>query len=575
MPFSAWGPTQSPTAEGNTTSETWVISSQPEQCLGLVNACDALVLVHDLKGHLLYANPAAAKKLDYELARLLNLTMAELLGDKQCADFDGHLQRVQKNGEDRAVLSLLTSAGERVRWQCHSVLVPGNPSVPIVRTRAHDVTREQRIETDLRASERRFRMFYEKAPVGICLAETETGHLISANPAFCEIVGRSEVELKGMDVRTISHPDDIAASSAKLHALASGEIDRFEIDKRLLRPDGTVRTVHVQVVKTSLEGETAPCNMATVEDITEHKLAEDALRASEAHFRMLIEQASDGIFIADSCGRYVEVNSAGASMLGYSRAEVLQRDIRDVVLPEQVSRVQPELARLADGETVRTEWLFLRKDGTSFFGEVVGRRLPDGRVQAVVRDLTERRRSEKALLRSEERYRSLIQASAQIVWTALAGESHRGDPLSVDWQMFTGQTGEETMGPGWLEAIHPDDRERTVEAWAHAIETESEYQLEHRVRRKDGIYRDMLARAVPVRDTDGKVLEWVGMHTDITERKDAERELQRNRDRLAGENRYLEAEISASSGSGFIGQSKAFKQALEQVARVCDGFAVG
>lgn len=125
-----------------------------------------------------------------------------------------------------------------------------------------------------------------------------------------------------------------------------------------------------------------------------------------------------------------------------------------------------------------------------------------------------------ALSLSERRYQSLVRAIAEIVWTT----TPEGNQIQEvpEWQAFTGQSREEVAGFGWAEAIHPDDRERTVLHWGEAIETGRTFELEHRLRRHDGVYRIMQVRAVPVRDGSGAIVEWLGMHSDITEKRDLE-----------------------------------------------------
>ncbi len=132
------------------------------------------------------------------------------------------------------------------------------------------------------------------------------------------------------------------------------------------------------------------------------------------------------------------------------------------------------------------------------------------------------RGAEDALRLSEERYRSLVAASAQAVWTV--GPDGLVEDDLPGWRAFTGQTPEEVRGWGWLDAIHPDDRERTARTWSAAVAGRTEYDIEHRVRRYDGEYRYMTARGVPVLNPDGSVREWVGAHTDITLRRRAEEE---------------------------------------------------
>lgn len=139
-------------------------------------------------------------------------------------------------------------------------------------------------------------------------------------------------------------------------------------------------------------------------------------------------------------------------------------------------------------------------------------------------EITERQRVEEELRRGEQRYRSLVTATAQVVWiTNAQGEVIADEPT---WRVLTGQTEEEWKGRGWLEAIHPDDREHTSWLWSQAIETKTLYKTEYRVRMIDGSYRDFCARGVPVLEADGCIREWVGTCTDITDRKQAEKALQ-------------------------------------------------
>lgn len=127
---------------------------------------------------------------------------------------------------------------------------------------------------------------------------------------------------------------------------------------------------------------------------------------------------------------------------------------------------------------------------------------------------------QEGLRKSEERYRSLVEATSQIIWdTSAAGEFVKVQPR---WAQFTGQTYEEYQGWGWLKAIHPEDQLLTAKLWKQALANCSLYEIEYRVRRYDGEYRYLSGRGVPLVEADGKVREWVGINTDITERKQAE-----------------------------------------------------
>ncbi len=132
--------------------------------------------------------------------------------------------------------------------------------------------------------------------------------------------------------------------------------------------------------------------------------------------------------------------------------------------------------------------------------------------------------AEETLRKSEERYRSLIIATAQVVWTTDANGQVLEDMPS--WREYTGQSYDEIKGSGWAGALHPDDRARTIEVWSRALENRSLYETYYRMRRSDGEYRLMVARGTPITEADGSIREWVGTCTDITEKKRAEEALQ-------------------------------------------------
>jgi PAS domain S-box-containing protein len=151
-------------------------------------------------------------------------------------------------------------------------------------------------------------------------------------------------------------------------------------------------------------------------------------------------------------------------------------------------------------------------------------------LRGTVQEITERKRAERELALRENRYRSLVHASSQIVWTASASGDQMG--VSPQWQAFTGQSDQEVLGFGWAAAIHPEDRDQAVAEWRAAVRAGSTVFSEQQVRRFDGVYRHMTVRAVPVRDDSGEIVEWVGTHTDVTEQRLAEEQGVAARERL-------------------------------------------
>lgn len=155
----------------------------------------------------------------------------------------------------------------------------------------------------------------------------------------------------------------------------------------------------------------------------------------------------------------------------------------------------------------------------------------------VIREVTdrswahiERVRAESRLRASSERFQAAVRATRGVLWTNDSRGCMTGE--QPGWAGLTGQSYDEYQGHGWAKAVHPDDAQATIDAWTHAVEQRETFIFEHRVRRFDGDWRLCLIRAVPVTGAIGEVIEWVGVHTDITEERAAEQALRESEGQL-------------------------------------------
>ncbi|QVL34113.1 PAS domain S-box protein [Telmatocola sphagniphila] len=252
------------------------------------------------------------------------------------------------------------------------------------------------------------------------------------------------------------------------------------------------------------------------------------LVASEMRYRRLFEAAQDGILILDSSTRKIqEANPFLANLLEFPPNELVGKELWEIGLLKDIVANKELFKKLQKLGYVRYEcYPLLTKSGQHIDVEFVSNSydvLGTLVIQCNIRDITDRKRSEDSLKASEERYRTLVEATSAIVWsTPQSGGFETDQP---DWSSFTGQTFEELRGWGWLNAIHPEDRDRTAKVWSEAFEQKWIYYVEHRLRRVDGLYRHMVARAVPILNLDGSIREWFGIHIDVTERKKTEEAL--------------------------------------------------
>ncbi|WP_337177556.1 EAL domain-containing protein [Paludisphaera sp.] len=253
--------------------------------------------------------------------------------------------------------------------------------------------------------------------------------------------------------------------------------------------------------------------------------------------RTILENSAAIIYLKDLEGRYLFVNHRFEQMLRVTSSQIMGGTDFDVHAPEVAERIRANDALVIRGGKAQEieETVFVGgSDEPSYYISVKEPLFDaEGRPIAVCgisTDMTPWKRAQEAARLGEERYRSLVEATAAIVWATPPDGSSTPEG-TARWREFTGQGEEEAEGLGWLRAVHPDDRPRTEQQWVAAVACGGSFEVEHRVRGRDGAYRIMRARAVPVRDVDGSVREWVGAHVDVTDREVAERALRESRQR--------------------------------------------
>jgi PAS domain S-box-containing protein len=278
-----------------------------------------------------------------------------------------------------------------------------------------------------------------------------------------------------------------------------------------------------------------------------------------AALRPILQTAIDPVVVLDPRGVILDWSARAETAFGWSREEVLGRGLIEVLAParHQAAYRQILARRLASPEPPvarqKSQLMAARKDGAEVpievsiaaFGEA------DSTVfLGFIRDVTDRVEVHERLAASEARFRAAIGAVDGILWTNDASGRMVGD--QPGWSALTGQTSEEYQGFGWVDAVHPDDAESTVHAWRTAVAQGGPYTFEHRVRRHDGVWRDFMVRAVAALEADGSIREWIGVHTDITERKRAEERLREGEARFRAMADSAPAPVWMTSAEGGI-----------------------
>ena len=379
------------------------------------------------------------------------------------------------------------------------------------------------------------------------------------------------------ELRRLVHREDYP-QLIKSAAAAVKDDREFDVSFRFRHVSGEWRWIEARGQTASQVGGRPGQLFGVAADITDRKSAEDALRASDARHLFLVMLTDTLRPLTDPIAVQAEASRVLCEWLRADRVAYFEVHGDDYVIQRDYSPAAPSvggrhpmstfgsdlLATLLAGRVVvepdvdaverrsaaeRAAFAAVQIRAHVGVPLVKGGRLVAGlTVQAtrprawtptevaIIEDTAqrtweavERVRAEAALRTSEERFRSLVTATTQIVWTSTAdGEVVEDSPT---WRAFTGQTVEQRLGWGWADAIHPDDQEATQTSWRRALATTSPLKADYRLRRHDGEYRWMTVSGVPVMDEAGVLREWVGTNTDITERKRAEEALRQSEER--------------------------------------------
>jgi len=254
---------------------------------------------------------------------------------------------------------------------------------------------------------------------------------------------------------------------------------------------------------------------------------ETSLDSSTARelYRVLVEEAADGIFITDLHGRYIAINPRGTELTGYSCEELLGMNISELIPPEDLAREPIRMDDLRQGNIVVKERRIRRKDGSLLPAEVSIRMLPTGNLLGIVHNISERKRAEEQMLVANERLQYLLSSTSAVIYTAKPSGDFGATFISSNVAQMVGYDPEEFIRDSnfWYDHVHPENRMIVSEEVLRVFEEEL-HAYEYRFKHRDGRYIWVRDEMRLVRDNNGDPLEIIGFWVDVTDRKLAEEE---------------------------------------------------
>ena len=607
----------------------------------LVEHSQDLLCIHDLQGRLLAVNPAPARVLGYSVEELLKIPMRELIVPEFRPDFDAYLKDIAITGESHGWMGVVTRSGEQRIWEYHNTLRTEGVASPIVRGMARDVTEQRRAEqlareanellrNQARENERTirelklFRTLVDQSNDAIKVIDPETLHFLDVNEKACSELGYNREEMLSLGVFDIDPgATQSVTTKIKKELRKSGSI---VIERLYRRKDGSTFPVEVSMRWVRLERDYI---VTIARDLTERKQSEEALRTSERRQHKIAQQleAERGRLIEAQAVATVGSWEVELPSLEITWSEQTHRifetdpfhfhprrpDFVEFVHPEDRAKVDAAFqASLENGAPSTVEYRIVMTDGRLKVLEENWRVFHDEQGQPIrlvgtCRDVTDRKRSEEALRRSEENYRNFVSQSSEGIYRDDLDPAIPVDLPEDEFiyrflrstvmvecnnamaAMYGFASWEELRGRPMAERVLPEDP-RNIEMARAFIRSGFRF-VEHESREVDRygnpkIFTNSMVGTVE----DGRLVRIRGIQRDITEkvkleqsRQQAEEALRRNlarlqevteelrqaKEKLSEEKLYLEESIDTELGFGeIVGRSSALKEVMQKVAKV-------
>jgi PAS domain S-box-containing protein len=507
--------------------EAWlraIIETEPE-CVKL--------LARD--GTLLDINPAGLRMIEADsIDEVRHRCVYPLVVEEHRAAFTALIERVFGGESGALEFEIVGLKGGR-RWlETHAApLCDGGGEVVALLGITRDITDRKAAEARLRQSERTFATLFDKSAFAAMLWRLSDGVILNVNEAWERAFGCTREEAIGRTSSELGFRTDSGVRRRALDALERhGRVRDLELDVTLR--SGERRTFAVNFDVVDIDGRR--CGLATAQDVTERNRALEALRRSQERLAALIESVDGIVWEAEAeTWRFTFVSPQAERMLGYPVARWLEE-------PDfWVRHVHPEdrdwAVRFCT-ECVRAkrnhefEYRMLAADGRVVWLRDIVAVVVEGdrpvRLRGIMVDVTERRRAEAALRESEERFRELAETIEDVFWIS-DPKAGRLLYVSPGYERVWGRSCRSLYESprSWLEAVHPDDRERVAEA-ERTRQAAGDYDEVYRIVRPDGRVCWVRDRAYPVRNAAGEVERIVGVARDITDRRQLEEQLRQS-----------------------------------------------
>ena len=520
-----------------TTLNQQLVQSQEKFKRAFRSIPDAVVICHFHDGKFIAVNDSVGPLTGYDLKDFEDRTIFDMGFWHDPAEQERFVSELQEHTLIRGFRAKIAIKSGELRDCELSAEIDEIDGVTCVICALRDITEKQQSQKALRESELQLGTIFDSAPNGIALGDAN-GCFLKVNRKYCEMLGYTEAELVGKNLSEVTVEEDVTTNIELLNGLKQGSISGYQMEKRYIHKSGKTFWINLSVSRVEDEHGDFKFAVAHAVDISSRKKAETEIIESESKFRAVFDESPISMSLLDQEGNILEVNKESCRMSGYSREELLGKNFTSVTHPDYVESSRELHEKLMQGQisSYRAERQLMTSDGTPKWIDlnvaVVNDK--DGKPRfriAHVQDIDQAKSQELMLKEQQEIYIQAERTGKLGYWEWDEIEDHMIHCSDGYASIFGGSVESNLRDccdyESSLKAVHPDDRDRVRAMDREAVEKGQALQLSYRIITPDGEEKYVMEHSSMLKNDDGEVIKSFGITQDITDRINAELELEK------------------------------------------------
>ncbi|MES2893845.1 MAG: PAS domain S-box protein [Bacteroidota bacterium] len=502
------------------------LQESEEQYRSLIEQAADGVIVYDFDGAIHHFNRSAYTEAGYTAQEFSKLNLKDLLVEKKAGL--GDPSSFNPGNRSSFQRKLVKRDGTFADIEINVNLLSDGRLLAFVR----NITRRKDVERALKESEEKFSKAFNSNLLAIAIYDDE-GTIVDANETFAAMLETGREQLIGDNSEDAKLSNRVTTANRQF--VNEAIVEELKLNGRLQNYElaietsaGTTRHLLLSIEKLEFNEKTHW--LTTAIEVTEKVHAEQLLRQNERKYRALIEQASDGVIITDFKGNIAEVNNSICVMTGYGEQEMIGRRLEDFLPTDDLEKIPLRFEVLLEGKTLLYERKILRKDGSLIDVEVNAKMSGDNMLIGLVRDITERKRAEMELKKSNERFELIALATKDAIWDhdfvtdITVGNNNLYTMYGFDKKVDT------IHFNTFIEHVHPDEQQRMLANFDTAVKNRAAFITEEFRFNTPAGYTNIYDRAYLLYDENGRPARIMGVMQDITGRVRGEEAILREKE---------------------------------------------